>query len=211
MYRASILFVVSSAVFLPSAAKADDAQFGVTLDKLEHLFDFDISVLEAEATYGSEDAFAALKVESAFLSGSYAASETQLYYSRSIGSRVSGIIGARHLDWTEGDGTSVMLGVSADLGWDIQVLALGYLDSDFTEGQLEFERPTALSAKIELQPKIELRAFSNDIELFTVEARLAYATTERLNTYVGFSWLRVVGTTNEQDDLTALAGVSYEW
>lgn len=211
MFRPKIILVLGLVICDSKPAIADETQFGLAVNKLEHLFDFDVSVFEVEATYGGDTSFAGLKIESEYLSGTYKASESQLYYSRSLGSRVSGIVGARYVDWEEGGDSSGMFGVSADLGFGIEVLALGFLDGEYSEGRVELERPTALSERTELQPKVELRAYSNDVDLFSVETRLAYATTERLKTYLGFSWLRVIGTTNDQDELTALAGLSYEW
>jgi len=192
-------------------AAADEPEFALAIEKLEHLFDIDVSVFEVEATLGGESSFVGVKIESEFESGAHEASESQLYYSRSISDRASGLVGLRYLDLEEGGDRSAMFGVSADTILGIEILMLAFVGGAYTEGRVELERPTPLSPRTELLPKFEMRAYSNDVESVAADLRLAYATTDRLKTYVGVSWSRIVGTASEQNDLTALAGLSYEW
>lgn len=152
-----------------------------------------------------------MKVESSFESSTYEASESQLYYSRSISSQVSGLVGVRYLDSEEGGDSSAMFGAGADMVFGIEILMLALFGGAYSEGRVELESPTPLSPRTELLPKFELRAYSNDVESVAAELRLAHITTDRLKTYVGVSWSRIVGTASDQNDLTALAGLSYKW
>jgi uncharacterized protein involved in copper resistance len=192
-------------------AFADDSQFGLTISKLEHLFEDSVNVFEIEGTYGQDDSFVAMKVETAHISDEYDASEAQIFYSRALGSSVSGIIGARYLHTDLDDERSAMFGLIAEGPLGINILMLALVGESFSEGRLEFERPFELSPRVELLPKFEVRAFSNEFEFIGFETRLAYATTERLDVYVGFVWERIVGTPGDVNYQTALAGISYEW
>ena len=206
-------FLISSLLFAcaPVLADSGESEFGLVLEKLEHLFRYDASTVEVEATYGNDDSFFAIKSENGFDSGSYDFSETQLYYTRSLGGRASGIVGARHLDLDSGGGTSPMVGVAAGLAFDIEILALAFFDDELTEGRFEVARTFELSPRMELEPKIEMRAYSNDAESVALELRLGYAATDCLKAYVGTSWFRVAGTPGGDNEFSALAGLSYEW
>ena len=190
---------------------ADEPEFGLALEKFEHLFEDSITVFEIEATYGQDDSFFAMKVETEHESVAYDASELQLYYSRSIGSSVSGIAGARHVHTDLDNDSSAMVGITAEAFLGVEVLMLAFLGGAYTEGRFELERPISISPNIELAPKFEVRSYSNDAESIAAEMRFVFATTGRLNTYVGASWSRVVGTSRNENGLTALAGLSYEW
>lgn len=190
---------------------ADEPEFGLAIEKLEHLFEDSISVFEIEGTYGQDDSFFAMKVETEHEAVAYDASELQLYYSRSIGSSVSGIVGARYEHTDEEDKRSAMVGITAEVVLGVEVLMLAFFGGTHTEGRLEFERPITISPKVELVPKFEARSYSNDAETVAAEMRLVFATTDRLSTYVGASWSRIVGTSSDENGLTALVGLSYEW
>ena len=199
-------------VWVATPAIADEAAYGLAINKLEHLFSSHVSLFEVEATYGNANGSIGLKSESEYVSGTYNASENQLYVSKSISDRVSGFLGIRYLDWREDGDTSAMFGVSAAAPFDIDIVVSAFLDGGRQlEGRVEFERPTSFTPRTEMQPKIELRTLGGDVESVSVELRLAYATTDRLQSYVGFSWLRPVGTAADQNELTALAGLSFEW
>jgi len=205
------LHICCLAILFSMPAAADEPEFGLAIEKLEHLFESDLSVFEVEATLGEENSFVGLKVESEFDSDAYDASESQLYYSRSIGSGLSGLVGARYLHSDEGDVSSAFLGLTAETVFGIEVLMLAFVGGAYTEGRFELERRTRLSPRMELLPKFELRAYSHDVESVAAELRLAHLTTDRLRTYVGVSWSRLVGSADDEDELTALAGLSYEW
>lgn len=198
-------------ILLSMPATADEPEFGLAIEKLEHLFEDSINVFEIEGTYGRDDSFVAMKVETEHEAVAYDASEMQLYYSRSIGSSVSGILGARYVHTDEDDDSSAMVGITAEAFLGIEVLMLAFLGGTYTEGRFELERPMTISPRTELVPKFEARSYSNDAETIAAEMRLVFATTDRLSTYVGASWSRVVGTSSDENGLTALAGLSYEW
>jgi uncharacterized protein involved in copper resistance len=164
-----------------------------------------------ETVYGNDESAFGIKVESEFVSGSYAASESQFYYAKPVSENFTGIVGARYLHLRDNDTLSAMLGFSATTVFDIDVELLTFFDDDFTEFRFEMERGFSLQPKLELVPKIELRAYSNDVEAAAVEARLIYTPMDRMGVYLGGAYIRVLQTGSDESELTALVGLSYAW
>lgn len=209
--RGRALYTFGLVTILALPVTAEEPEFGLAIEKLEHLFEGDLSVFEIEATYGEEDSFIGLKIESEFEGSAYEATESQLYYSRSLGDGLLGLVGARHLDQEGDDVSSALLGITAETVFGVEILMLALFGGAHTEGRFELERPTSLSARTELLPKFEVRAYSDDVEEVAVELRLVHITTNRFRPYVGASWSRLVGAADDEEELTALVGLSYEW
>ena len=165
--------------------------FGFELQKLEHAFRYEASVVEFQATYGNDGGFTAIKSEIGFTAGNYDFSKTQFYFSRPMGNRMSSIVGLQHLDLDVDNTTSLMFGTTASLAFDVDVLALVFIDKDFMEGRLELARTFELSPRVDVEPNIDLRSYSNDAESVALELRLGYAATDRLKTYLDVFWFRV--------------------
>lgn len=124
------------AFFLAMPALADEPEFGLAINKLEHLFEDDINVFEIEGTYGHDDSFVAMKVETEHEVVAYDASEIQLYYSRSIGNTVSGIVGAHYVHTDKDNDSSAMVGITAEVFWGVEVVMLAFIGGANTEGRL---------------------------------------------------------------------------
>lgn len=193
-----------------SAGPSNDAEFALSMEKLEHNFDMGTSVLEIETSWLRGDRGLSFKTESEYDHGMYAYSENQLYYSASLANDVVARAGLRHEDWRTGSNSSLVIGLQLVTVLDLEVDMALFCDSDgAVEGRFEFGRDFRLAPRFIMQPKLELRSDSRDAESVTVELRAIYEASSRMSVYAGAAWGRVDVPGQDESSATALVGLTY--
>ena len=194
----------------PTAADDSDVAYNLSIDKLEHQFDQNQTLVEIVTRVGGERHGLGTKSEFSSISDGNIDSKNLLFYTFNLDSWLETRVGIEHLDRHDGAETSGIFHLIASVPLDVSIgLSLRVAHGGSTETKLELEQVTALSSRIALEPRMEWQRFSDEDDVVTAELRLRYGGTNKLRPYIGVAWTRQLSSGLDTNDTTALVGLSY--
>ncbi len=205
MSRWSLLVVALA--LLPCAAHADSRDepliASVQAERLEYVADENVGVWDLQGYYGSDYRKLWWKTEGVAASGGDDVAEMQLLYSRAASAYFDWQLGLRVADEGPVNTTSIVIGLQGLAPYNVEIDIATFLSSD---GELrlraEFDRDFAVTPRLVLQPRIELKGALNHARKLEIDTglnevalglRLRYEWHRKFAPYLGVSWTRLFG------------------